>query len=166
MPTWLEWILIFLVQIFVLVGLLGTLVPVFPGLVVIWLAILGYALATQSFSPLGIGLFVVITLLMVFGSFVDNLLMGVGARKGGAAWVTILVALFAGVAGTILLPPFGGIIAAPLAILLLEYFRLRNWKDAWKALTGLTVGWGLSFGARFALGVIMMLLWWLWLWKG
>jgi hypothetical protein len=165
LPPWLEWTTFGVVLLFMLVGLFGLLVPFFPGLVVMWLAALGYGLATQSFGALGIFLFVLITVIMIFGSFVDNLMMGVGARKGGAGWVTILVALVAGVGGTILFPPIGGIIAAPLAILLLEYFRLKDWKKAWKAFTGLTVGWGLSFLARFGLGVLVLLLWLLWVWK-
>jgi uncharacterized protein YqgC (DUF456 family) len=75
-----------------------------------------------------------------------------------------VVALIAGVAGTILLPPFGGIIAAPLAVLLLEYLRVRDLNKAWLALRGMTAGWGLSFLARFALGLVIMILWWLWVW--
>ena len=166
MPPWLEWTTFGLVQLFMLVGLFGLLVPIFPGLVVMWLASLGWAVATRGFSAVGIALFVAITLLMIFGSVIDNLLMGFGARKGGAAWATTLAALVAGVAGTILFPPIGGIIAAPLVIVLLEYVRLRDWKKAWRAFTGLTVGWGLSFAVRFVVGVLMLLLWWLWVWKG
>jgi hypothetical protein len=30
----------------------------------------------------------------------------------------------------------------------------------------LTIGWGLSFAARFGLGLVIVLLWVLWVWKG
>lgn len=154
-----------LVQIFMLVGLFGLVVPVFPGLVVMWLAALGYGVA-NGFSTLGIVLFVIISILMVVGSFADNVLMGAGARKGGASWTTIAVALVAGVVGTILLPPIGGLIAAPGAVLLLEYQRLGDWQKATAALRGLATGWGLSFVVRFIMGVFIQLLWWLWVWQG
>ena len=154
-----------LVQILMLVGLFGLIVPVFPGLVVMWLAALGYGVAS-GFSTLGIVLIVIISILMVVGSFADNLLMGAGARKGGASWTTIAVALAAGVIGTLLLPPIGGLIAAPAAVLLLEYSRLREWQKAMQALRGLATGWGLSFVVRFIIGVIIQLLWWLWVWQG
>ena len=131
-----------------------------------WLATLGYGVATRFDSTLGIVAFVLISLLALGGSFVDNLLMGVGARQGGAAWGTIFVALAAGVLGTIFFPPFGGLIAAPLAVLLLEYSRLRDWKAARQALFGLATGWGLGFMARFGIGLAMMILWWIWVWKG
>jgi len=37
---------------------------------------------------------------------------------------------------------------------------------AWESLRGLATGWGLSFVVRFGIGVVMMCLWWLWVWKG
>jgi uncharacterized protein YqgC (DUF456 family) len=148
-----------------LVGLFGLVVPVFPGLVVMWLAALGYGVAA-GFSTTGIVIFIILTLLMLGGSLADNLMMAAGGRQGGAPWRTILVALGAGVLGTLLFPPIGGIIAAPLAILVLEYLRVRDWNQAWKALRGLATGWGVAFVVRFGIGVLMMGLWWIWVWKG
>ncbi len=165
MPHWLEITIIVLVQVFMLAGLIGLIVPVFPGLVVMWLAALGYGIAF-GFSTPGIVIFVFISLLAIIGSVIDNVLMGVGARTGGASWIAIGIALLAGIIGTILLPPFGGIIAAPLAILLFEYARLKDWGKAWSAFKGLTVGWGASFAARFGIGLTIIFLWWLWVWKG
>ncbi len=95
-----------------LAGLIGLIVPVFPGLVVMWLAALGYGIAF-GFSTPGIVIFVIISLLAIVGSVIDNVLMGVGARTGGASWIAIGIALLAGIIGTILLPPFGGITRRP-----------------------------------------------------
>jgi len=130
-----------------------------------WLAALGYGLAT-GFSTPGIVIFIILSLLMLASTILDNVMMGVGARKGGASWSTIAVALLAGVVGTVIFPPFGGLIGAPLAVFLLEYIRLKDSKKAWDALLGLATGWGLSFVVRFGIGFLMMLLWWLWVWKG
>jgi uncharacterized protein YqgC (DUF456 family) len=165
MPDWLNISIFSLTQLVILVGLFGLIIPIFPGVVVIWLAVLGYGIV-KGFSTLGIALFVIISLLMLGGVTIDNVLMGVGARKGGASWLSIGASLVAGVAGTILWPPIGGLIAAPAAVLLLEYARLKSWEEAWRALKGLAAGWGASFVARFAIGVVMMVLWWLWVWKG
>lgn len=165
MPDWLGAIIIVLTQLIILVGLVGLLVPVFPGITVIWLAVLGYGIV-NGFEPIGVVIFILITLLMLAGTLVDNLLMGAGARKGGASWITIGVALLAGVIGTILFPPIGGLIAAPLAVFLIEYLRVREIRGAWYALRGLAAGWGLSFFARFGIGILMMVLWWIWVWLG
>jgi len=165
MPNWLHVSIFALTQVIMLIGLLGLIVPVFPGTVVIWLAALGYGVVT-GFHTLGIILFVIITILMLIGTLVDNLFMGAGARKGGASWTTIIVALLAGVLGTLLFPPIGGIIAAPLAILLLEYTRTHDMQKSWQALRGLATGFGLSVVVRFGIGVLMMILWWIWVWQG
>ena len=146
-----------------LVGLVGLVVPLFPGIVVIWLAALGYGIVV-GFTPLGIVLFVVITILMLAGTLVDNVLMGVGARQGGASWLSLGAALVAGIAGTLLFPPVGGLIATPLVVLLIEYLRSHDWSKTWIAVRGLAVGWGLSFVARFIIGVVMVLLWGVWVW--
>jgi uncharacterized protein YqgC (DUF456 family) len=148
-----------------LVGLFGLIIPIFPGILIMWLAALVYGLLT-GFGTLGVVLFVILTLLMIAGEVVDNVLMGMGARKGGASWFSIGAAIVAGVLGTIIFPPIGGLIAAPLAVYLLEYQRLRDTQKAWLALRGLLFGWGTSFFVRFGIGLVMMLLWWLWVWKG
>jgi uncharacterized protein len=147
--------------LFMLIGLLGLVIPIFPGVLIIWLAALGYGVVT-GFSTLGIILFVLITLLMIAGEVIDNVLMGAGARKGGASWLSIIVGILAGVIGTLIFPPVGGFIAAPAAILLLEYSRGHDWEKAWRATRGLAIGWGLGFLVRFGVGVLMIGIWLVW----
>lgn len=148
-----------------LAGTIGLAVPIFPGLLIIWLASLGYGLLS-GFNTTGIVIFILITILALGGSLVDNLLMAIGGHKGGASWKTILVALFFGILGTLLLPPFGGLIAAPLSILLLEYYRVRDWDKARQALIGMAAGWGLSVAARVLIGAVILILWGIWVWRG
>ncbi len=152
-----------LTLVVMLVGLFGMIVPVFPGILVIWLAALLYGLITGFTTP-GIIAFIVITLLMIAGATVDNVLMGYGARRGGASWVSILLGEVAGIVGTIFLPPFGGLIAAPAVVMLLEFLRKRDLGRTWRAFRGLAIGWGLSFVARALIGVVMIALWGAWVW--
>ena len=163
MPDWLHLTIFGVTQFFMLIGLFGSIVPVFPGPFIMWLSALGYGLAS-GFEPVGIVLFILITVLMVVAGLVDNVFMSAGARRSGASWRSIILALIAGVVGTVIFPPFGGIIAAPLTVLLVEYLRLRDLDQAWLALRGLATGWGLSFLVRFSLGLLMMILWWIWVW--
>ncbi len=165
MDSWSHITLLVIVQLFMLVGLAGLVVPVFPGLTVIWLSALGYGILS-GFRPLGIALFILIVLLGLGGEILDNILMSAGARKAGASWLSIVLALVVGILGTLLLPPIGGIIGAPLVVLLLEYSRLKDWNKAWQALRGMAAGWGLSLVTRFGVGLVMIVLWWVWVWKG
>jgi len=171
MTDFLNLSILWLATFFMLLGLLALVVPVLPGLIIMWLAALGYGIAggfstPSGFSTLGIVVFVVISILVIGGSLVDNLLMGVGAKQGGASWWTILVALLAGLLGTLFLPPFGGFVLAPLAVLLLEYLRLRNWKEAWRSLRGLATGWGAAYFVRILIGLVVIGLWAIWVWQG
>jgi len=165
MPDWLDISIFGITQIFMLVGLLGLIIPVYPGTVIMWLAALGYGVVS-GFSTWGTVLFVIITLLMLVSTVVDNLFLGAGARKGGASWTTILIALVAGVVFTLIFPPIGGLIAAPLAVLLLEYQRTRDFQLAWASLRGMATGFGLSILARMGIGLLMMILWWMWVGVG
>jgi uncharacterized protein YqgC (DUF456 family) len=161
MPAWLSTSIFWITLVIMGAGLLGLIVPIFPGLTIIWLAALGYGVVT-GFSTLGWVLFAIITVLFIVGALIDNVLMGAKAHQGGATWLTLVLGYIAGIVGTIVFPPIGGIIAAPLVVLLLEYRRQGDINKALASLRGLAVGWGLSFVARFFIGVVMIGMWLAW----
>jgi uncharacterized protein len=161
LPLWVEVLTFWLTLLFMLVGLFGLIIPVFPGIAVIWIAALIYGIV-MGFNAWAIVFMILITIGFVVGVSVDNVLMGAGARVGGASWLTIFLGAAAGIIGTFLLPPFGGWIAAPLTIFLLEYLRIREWRAAYQATRGLIIGWGLSFLVRFGIGLLMISVWLIW----
>lgn len=161
MPGWVDALVFWLTLTFMLVGLIGLIIPIFPGITVIWLAALIYGIVT-GFDILGIIMFLLISLGLLAGVSVDNILMGAGARQGGASWWTVGIGIVAGLAGTILLPPLGGFIAAPAAVFLVEFWRNKEWRSAWRATRGLALGWGLSFLVRVGIGALMIALWLIW----
>jgi uncharacterized protein YqgC (DUF456 family) len=161
LPAWVDTLSFWITLLIMLVGLVLLIIPIFPGITIIWAAALLYGIIT-GFDTLGIAMLVLITLGMIAGVSADNVLMGAGARRGGASWLTIGVALMAGIIGTILFPPIGGLIAIPLAIFLLELLRNREWRGAWRATRGVALGWGLSFLVRFGIGLVMISAWLIW----
>jgi uncharacterized protein YqgC (DUF456 family) len=165
MPAWLSTSIFWLTLIIMGVGLFGLIVPIFPGITVIWLAALGYGVVT-GFTTLGWVLFGLITVLLIAGVTIDNVLMGAKAHKEGAAWSSLALGMLAGILGTIFFPPVGGIIAAPLVVLLLEFLRQNDIKKAIATLRGLAVGWGAAFVVRFFIGLAMIGIWLLWALKG
>lgn len=154
-----------LTLIIMFVGLFGLVIPVFPGMVVMWLAALVFGLS-DGFRTFGTVSFVLISILALVGTLIDNVLMAASSRQHGAAWSSVFLGSLAGLIGTIIFPPLGGLVAAPGVMLLLEYRRLRDWDKSWQAVKGLMTGWGLSFLARFAIGLAMITLWLVWAWKG
>jgi len=160
-PLWLETTIIILTVLTMSFGLLGLIIPIFPGNVVMWLAALVYGLVF-GFGRLGGIIFTIITLLMLAAVAADNVLMGAKAREKGADWGSIILALIAGVIGTMIFPPIGGIIAAPLVLYLAELQRRRDAEEAKAVVKALLTGWGLAFVVRFGLGVVMFGLWGIW----
>ncbi len=132
------------------------LLPILPGLVIIWLAALVYGLSGHFLGTLPIVIFVVITLLMLFGSVIDNILMGAGARKTGASWVSITVALVAGLVGSLLWPPLGGILLSLAALFVVELLRLRDVRSALVSTRSMALGCGWAIVARFFIGLAMI----------
>ena len=144
-----------------LVGLFGLVIPIFPGNAVMWVTTLIYGLIF-GFGTKGIIIFIFITLLTIAAMLGDNVLMGAKAREKGASWLSIIFALVAGVIFTLMLPPLGGIIAAPGVLFASEYLRLKDHNKAMEVMRGLLAGWGWAFVLRFGIGIIVMILWIIW----
>lgn len=154
-----------LIFVVILVGLVGLVIPIFPGTVVMWGAMLVYGIAF-GFGRLGLIMFIIISIIMIASTLVDNLLMGVKAHERGASWLAIILGILAGIVGTIFLAPFGGIIAAPCVLFLVEYIRAKDIKEAFDTTKGMLIGWGWAFVARFAMGLVMIALWGVWVFAG
>lgn len=144
-----------------IVGWLSLLIVIVPGLVIMWVGALGYGLAT-GFDTTGWIIFAILTVLMIVGSLIDNLLMGASARQKGASWWSLGAAWVGALVGTVVLPPIGGLIFALLALFIVEYFRLKDTKKAFDSSTSLATGCGWAVGVRLAIGFVMLILWILW----
>jgi len=156
------------ITLFILfLGLLGLIVPVFPGLTVMWLATAVFA-AIQLANGLMTGwdwfLFALITLLMVGGNIVDNLIIASKMRGHEIPWKNILLCYAAGIIVSLFFTPLIGLVASPLALLGLEYLRFHDWKQARDSARVFLIGWGSAFAARFGVGVLMIVFWALWAW--
>ena len=141
-----------------LFGLFGLIIPVLPGLVIIWVPALVYGLITGFNLTSGI-LFGVMTVLMLIGNVVDNVVMGASARQQGASWVAIGVAIAAGLVGSLVAPPFGGLIAALVGLFAVEFYRLRDLQKAVESTRSMAIGCGWAAVIRFGIGIVMILLW-------
>src|SRR5512135_1211971 len=108
MPTspefWSQVLLQTLTLFVLLLGLIGVLVPVFPGLLIMWLATLFYAVIENGagrMSWLGWTFFGAITLLMLLGNVIDNIIITRKMRGRAIPWSSIALAFMAGLVGSI-----------------------------------------------------------------
>ena len=150
-----------------IVGLLGLIVPVFPGLVVMWLGTLVYAIIQSSADNMNGWkwfIFGVITLLMITGSIADNIIIARKMRDKYVPWSSILFAFAAGVIASLFFTPLIGLIAAPVGLFLAENNRLKDRDAAVDSTKAYMIGWGWAFGARFLIGLVMIGFWMIWAW--
>jgi len=160
-----------LLEIFILFGLLfglvGLIVPVFPGLTVMWIFALVYALAQNAAGQMtgwDWFLFALITALMLFGNIADNLIIARKMRDKYVPWSSILWAFAAGIVASLFFTPIIGLIAAPAGLFLAEMNRLKDRSAAIESTKAYMIGWGWAFGARFLIGLAMTGLWMLSAW--
>lgn len=150
-----------------LIGLVGLVVPVFPGLTIMWLGTLVYALLQNS-AGLMTGwdwfLFGLITLLMIVGNVVDNLIIARKMRDKYVPWSSIIWAFVAGIVASLFFTPIIGLVAAPLGLYVAEQHRLKDTRSAIESTKAYMVGWGWAFVARFLIGLVMIAFWMLSAW--
>jgi len=150
-----------------IVGLLGLIVPIFPGLVIMWLGTLVYAIlqsAAGNMTAWKWVIFGIITVLMIAGSIADNLIIAQKMRDKYIPWSSILFAFAASLIASLFFTPLIGLVAAPAGLFLAESRRLKDRDAAVDSTKAYMIGWGWAFGARFLIGLVMIGFWMLWAW--
>jgi uncharacterized protein YqgC (DUF456 family) len=156
-----------LTLVVLLLGLFGLLIPVFPGLTVMWIATLFYAIIQASMGNMtwvGWVLFTLITLLMIGGNIVDNIIIAKHMLDKSIPWSSILWSFAGGIIASIFLTPIAGMIAAPVSLYAAELYRLKDKQMALDNTKAWMTGWGWSLAARFGIGVVMIIFWAIWAW--
>ncbi len=168
LPEWAFWLTLGVM----VVGLIGTVIPFLPGVELIWLAALIYAIA-ERFATIDPLTFAALTALAAIGITANIWASHLGSRLGGASWQALLAGLGLGAAGFIVglfvggigaVP--GGLIGALVGVLLVEYHQRKDWKEVARAGTGWLAGCLLSGLIQMILGMMMILLFiWQGLWR-
>lgn len=144
-----------------LVGLLGTVVPIWPGVAVVWAAGLVYGLVA-GFGTAGVVAFALMTGLAVAGTVAKVLLpVRTGARRG--ATLRTLGAAVAGAAvGAVVLPVLGLPVGALAGVWAAELARLGDAGQAWTSTLGILRSMGLGVLVEFGVGTAMLACWVVW----
>ncbi len=148
--------LVFLVILFT--GLAGTIIPVVPGILLMWGAVIGYGFVAD-FDAIGIAAIVAVTVLAATSVVLGVLLPKKAADAAGASTKSQLAAVFGAIIGFFVIPVVGVIIGAVAGIALAEYGDKNDWGQAWVSTKGVLVGMGLAALSQFAIGVIILFVW-------
>jgi uncharacterized protein YqgC (DUF456 family) len=154
MSPWLE----LAVLAAMIVGLVGLVVPVLPGLALMWGAALVWVVLDGG-GPLRWSAFAVITILAVAGTAAATWLSGRRASGAGAPWWVLAVGIGGMIIGFFVIPILGLVIGGVAAIWIAELIRLRDPRQAWETTWAALQGYGVGTAVQLAAGVAVLLVW-------
>jgi uncharacterized protein YqgC (DUF456 family) len=146
-----------LVLLVMVVGLVGVVVPVLPGLALVWAAGLVWAWADGGGVRWAVA--ALLTLLLVAGTVAKYALPARSASGAGAPRRTVLLGAFGAAVGFFVIPVVGLVVGGVGAIYLAETSRLGSSAAAWRSTRAVLVAVGLGVLVELATGVLMVALW-------
>ena len=153
--------LVILVALAMLVGLVGTIVSLVPGLPLVWGAALAFGLLTE-FGTVGWVAFGVITVLLVVGVGAGIVLPHRRVASAGAPTSTVVAGVVLGVIGFFAVPVVGLPVGALCGVLVAERLRTASWPAARASTKSLLIGFGLAALVQLSAGLAMVLCWVAW----
>jgi len=145
------------VGLIMLVGLIGIAVPVLPGLLIVWGAVLLWAIEAQTAAGwvvLGIS-----TTLALSGFLLQYLLPGRRMAKAGVTTSSTLAGAAMAVVGFFVIPVVGVFLGFPLGIYLAERIKLGTHAGAWSSTTQALRAIALSMGIELLTGLAIAGTW-------
>lgn len=145
------------VALIILAGLIGIAVPVLPGLLVVWAAVLLWASVSQTAAGwvvLGIA-----TALALSGFLLQYLIPGRRLRRAGVTTSTTVAGAALAVVGFFVIPVVGGFLGFALGIYLAERVKLGAHPAAWQTTRHALGAIGLSMGIELATGLAIASTW-------
>lgn len=141
----------------VLVGLVGIVIPVLPGLVLVVAGVLLWA--TEQQSAFGWTVLGVAVALAAAGMVVEYLVPGRRMRAAGVRTSTLLVGGALAVVGFFVVPVVGLVLGFVLGIYLAERARRGGHAGAWAATKQALRAVVLSMGIELATGALIAAVW-------
>ncbi len=156
-----DWLATVLAGILIAVGIAGVIVPILPGLLLIWGAALFYGLIV-GFGFAGWLAMAVITALALIGTGIGYYLPARKTRAVGfPLWGQLLV-VGATVVGFFVVPVIGAILGLVLGTLLVALAVERNLGEAWGTGWAMLIEMLKSAAIQLGMALFMAMAWGLW----
>jgi uncharacterized protein len=153
-----ELLVLALALVVMLVGLVGVVVPVMPGLLFVWLAGVG-TLLWQGADVTGWAVSGVLTLLFGLGTAATVYLPARTGRQGGLTAGTLGTVLAGAIVGFVVVPVAGLLLGAAVGLYLGERLRLRGHQPAWASTVSVLRAYGVGVLVELVIGLTMIGLW-------
>lgn len=137
-----------------IIGLAGTVLPVLPGVVIVWVGQLIYKLWVPE--DLSWNFILINGILALIAQLLDFAMSYYGARRFGATWRGGVGALIGALIGPFVLTPLVGLILGPIiGAVVGELIAGRTARESGRAGVGTIVGAVLSSVLKLAIAVFM-----------
>jgi uncharacterized protein len=148
--------------IFMLLGMVGIVLPILPGTFLIWLTVLLFYIVERAlgFAAIDLLSFGVITVIALVAGTSEFWLPLLGARKSGSSRRAMVAGMIGAIIGTFVLPIplIGTIVGYAVGVLLGEYQKHGEWNRALRASAGGLAGWGIATVLQLGAGLIIFIL--------
>jgi uncharacterized protein YqgC (DUF456 family) len=146
-----------LVAVLMLIGTVGIVVPVLPGLFLVWAATLLWAIEVHATA--GWVVFAIATVLYAGGLVAQYLLPGRRMKRAGVDSRFVALALVVAVVGFFVIPVIGAAIGFVLTIFLLELAKHHDRGVAWRSTVHAIKAVGLNIGIELAAAFAIISTW-------
>ena len=143
--------------ILILIGLVGIVIPVLPGLILVLAGVFVWALSVSS--PLGWWVFALSAVLYAGGLALQYAVPGRHLRAAGVRSSTLVLAVLLGVVGFLVIPVVGGALGFVLGIYLVELGHSRDGAGAWRSTRVALKAVLLSMGIELLAGLAITTTW-------
>lgn len=140
--------------IVMLVGIIGTILPLVPGIPLIFTAMIAYGWY-EGFALISAEYLVIMGILAIIAVIADHLAPLIGVKYFGASRYAMIGAVIGFLIGIILFPPFGMIIGALAGAVIGEYYEIEDWPLALKAGLGSVAGFVSGILFQIAIALVM-----------
>lgn len=147
-----------IVAIAIVTGIVGTVVPILPGLGLIWVAMLVYGVLL-GFGWAGWVAMTLATLLVAAGTYLGLRIPQRSASGTGLSIGAQLLALGLAVVGLVVFPPFGFAIGFVLAVYLVRWRATGDRSEAWSSTKTIIGALVRASAAQVACAVVMFIVW-------
>ena len=142
----------------ILVGILGVILPVIPGLILCWAGVVVWAIFGEATGGVRWGVAGLATLIALTGTLIKYLWPGKRLKDSGVPTMSMLAGGVLGLIGFFVVPVVGLVLGFVLGIWLAEYGRVGRDK-AWPSTRGALGAVGLSLLVEFAAALAIAVVW-------
>ena len=143
------------------IGILGTLIPIVPGIGLIWFAAVAWGVFT-GFGPVGVISMIMITGLLAIGVFLGLRIPQRAATGEGLSRVGLFAGIVLAIVFAIALPVVGAPIGFVVGVWLVRMSDTRDAAAAWRSAIRTTIALVKASAAQFVVAVLMSLVWVAW----